>query len=151
MLKSLVVVAALGVLPVHAQDRVINLPGSPVEIVDLQTQYLPSGGGGEGPTFVFRPDVRNVSDLEVLAYSVVFMAIDAVGDTVSTPQNVLNLYALAPSAERKDPWSLSGPSVGKLERYGAGVAYVRAVRLSDGTLWRATDIDIAAAIAEFEK
>lgn len=133
-----------------ADQIVINLPGSPVELSNLRSYYV-----GGPPTFRFEVDAKNVSGQQVVAYSLSYLALDAVGELAIPPTKVLRILQLNPDDVRPNRLDirgddLNGQNVDQLMAHATGVSYVRKVRMADGSIWAADAQQVEAMLLEYD-
>lgn len=120
--------------------RIIEVPGAPLEIVAYQARYLDRGNTTpEG--IRHEVQVRNVSGQEVVAIGIGFNAFDVFKRYMGRPLTGVSIAPIAvDDTTRWMSWWQTPAASFTFDQYGIGVAYVRLVRLADGTVWEA-DMD----------
>jgi hypothetical protein len=120
--------------------RIIEVPGAPLEITSYAAEYRERGTyTTEG--IHHSVTVRNVSQQEIVAISIGFNAFDAFKRYMGRPLNGVDIAPIAVAETTgRMTWTQTPSASFTFARYGIGVAYVRLVRLADGTIWEA-DMD----------
>jgi hypothetical protein len=120
--------------------RVIEVPGAPLEIASYVAMYR-SRGTNVTEGIHHTVTVRNVSGQEVVAIGIGFNAFDAFKRYMGRSLTGIDISLIAVDATTGTmTWTQTPSASFTFERYGIGVAFVRLVRLADGTVWEA-DMD----------
>ncbi|MCA1790546.1 MAG: hypothetical protein LC667_12020 [Thioalkalivibrio sp.] len=130
------------------EARVIEVPGAPLEIISYSAQY-DEGGSYSTEGIQQRVVVQNVSDQGVVALGIGFHAFDAFKRYMGRPLTGIAIFELRSEGEStRMSWNHRPTSAFTFEDYGIGVAFVRIVRLEDGTIWEA---DMDYVLGELQK
>ena len=130
--------------------RIIEVPGAPLEIASYSAEYRERGTyTTEGIHHTVT--VRNVSGQEIVALGIGINAFDAFKRYMGRPLTGIAISPLAADATTRSMTWVQTPSASfTFERYGIGVAYVRLVRLADGTVWEADMDHVLRQLQEIE-
>lgn len=92
----------------------------------------------------------NTSRKVVVAVQIRFAAFDAFNSFMGSFSG-WSIETLVSDAEATGEWLQRPYAAFSFKKYGTGVAYVNAVRFSDGTIWRADMAEVLAEMQKFEK
>ena len=91
--------------------------------------------------------VSNKSDREIDVYEVGLASFDAFNELL-TRSGGWATTRIAVGAQHKGDWEQKPSGAFRFNKFGTAVAYVNAVRFTDGTIWRA---DPGAVLVELQK
>lgn len=129
------------------ETRIIEVPGAPLRIKSYEADYQKEQKyTREG--IRHSVSVMNDGDVEVVAYGIGFFAFDAFNESMGRPLTGIDMDSVAPGLGSSGVWSQRPSAAFTFQNYGTGVAYVRQVRLADGTVWKA---DMEYVLRELQK
>jgi hypothetical protein len=122
---------------------VITQSGAPLKIARYATSF-------RSDQITHSTSVVNLTDKPIVAVQIGFATFDAFNDFMGafTGWSIENL---PPGKEEKRGWSQKPYAAFSFERYGTGVAYVKAVRFEDGTIWKADMNEVLNDLRKFAK
>jgi hypothetical protein len=140
LLALVAVIAGGSALGQSNEVRIIEVPGAPLEIVTYSARYV-RGTNVSNTGIEHQVTVRNVSEQEIVAISIGFNAFDVFNRYMGRPLNGVDIAPIAVAETTgRMTWTQTPSASFTFQQYGTGVAYVRFVRLADGTIWEA-DLD----------
>lgn len=136
-------------MPCLAETSVIlKQAASPLVISNYHATYQP---GYRTPDAISHNVVlSNKSGKSVEAYQIGLAAFDAFNGFMGK-FNGWSIEPIAVGAEKEGSWEQKPYAAFAFNKFGTGVAYVNAVRFSDGTIWRADIGNVLNELQKFEK
>lgn len=129
-------------------STIIKQVNSPLLIASYSANYRPSSRGMD--TIGHNVTVENVSGKQVDAYQISLVSFDAFNGFLGKV-NGWAVDSLQAGTRKSNDWEHKPYLAFTFERYGTGVAYVNAVRFSDGSIWRADQKFILQELQKFER
>lgn len=124
---------------------ILKQTASPLVISNYTATYRP--GYRTPDSIEHNVTVSNKSGKTVEAYQIGLAAFDAFNGFMDK-FNGWSIETIAVGAEKDGSWEQKPYAAFAFQKFGTGVAYVNAVRFSDGAIWRA---DIGAVLTELQK
>jgi len=152
-MKATIVTLALVLLaaPMRAENAVIlRQKEAPATVTRYEVAYLPPNAG-MAAGLTHNTTYKNGSGREIIALEVGFAAFDVFNRFLQ----VSDQLRIAPlPADRESGWERTTHrsfGIRAFEKYGTGIAFVKAVRFADGTVWRADMAEVLAEMQLFDK
>jgi hypothetical protein len=147
--------AALAAGHGNAENAVIlKQTAAPLVITQYTASFRQEFRGSAGNIYpsniTHAATVKNTSTKEIVALQIGFAAFDAFNAFMDSFSG-WNIESVGVNGEIKDSWSHQPYANFAFQKYGTGVAYVKAVRFADGTIWRADMVEILVEMQKFEK
>jgi len=93
---------------------------------------------------------KNTSGKEIVALQIGFAAFNAFNALMDSFSG-WSITTVAADNEAAGEWAQHTYATFSFKKYGTGVAYVKAVRFGDGTIWRADMAEVLTEMQKFEK
>jgi len=93
---------------------------------------------------------KNTSGKEIVALQIGFAAFDAFNALMGGFSG-WSIKTVAADGSAEGDWAQQTYATFSFAEYGTGVAYVKAVRFADGTIWRANMAEVLIEMQKFEK
>lgn len=143
-----VLVVAVFTTPSAAENSVILKQTAPLAIAGYSASFI----SGYRTSDAIRHHVRvsNASGKEVVAYQIGLASFDAFNGFMGKFSG-WSIEPIAIGGDASGTWEQKPYAAFSFEKFGTGVAYVNAVRFSDGTIWRADIGPVLVELQKFEK
>ena len=117
------------------ENVTLSQPDAPLRITDYKAEFVDQNHYAEDG-IMHRVEVENPAGPNVVAYSVGLVVLDAFGDYMDSFVGYA-VSAVQQGETDHATWHQSVEDAYRFDGYGTGIAFVRAVRFEDGTVWRA--------------
>ena len=117
------------------ENVTLSQPDAPLRITDYKAEFVDQNHYAEDG-IMHRVEVQNPTGPNVVAYSIGLVALDAFGDYMDSFVGYA-VSAVQQGQSDHASWHQSVMDAYSFEEYGTGIAFVRAVRFEDGTVWKA--------------
>lgn len=152
-MKTLLAALVLVLFPPLARSEnalILRQKDAPATITRHEVSYLPPNAGlAAGITH--NTTCKNNAGKEILALEVGFADFDVFNRFL----RVSHQLRLAPlPADRESGWERSvhrSFGLHAFEKYGTGIAYVKAIRFADGDVWRADPAEVLTEMQQFDR
>lgn len=146
LLLSLILVSPT----VQAESAVIlKQSKTPLTITSYTASYVPELS--RSPEMIrHKVSFQNTSPKEVVALQIGLTAFDAFNGFMGRFSG-WSIEKIPPGGLESGEWTQRPYAAFSFMSYGTGVAYVNAVRFSDGSIWRANLSEVLAELQKFEK
>ena len=118
------------------ENVTLSQPDAPLRIVDYEAEFVDDEDHYAEDGIMHRVEVQNASGQNVVAYSIGLVALDAFGDYMDSFVGYA-VSAVQQGQTDHASWHQSVADAYSFEEYGTGIAFVRAARFEDGTVWKA--------------
>lgn len=143
-----VVMLAVFTAPSAAENAVILKQSAPLAIAGYSASFI--SGYRTSDSIRHHVRVSNTSGKEVVAYQIGLASFDAFNGFMGKFSG-WSIEPIAIGADATGTWEQKPYAAFSFEKFGTGVAYVNAIRFSDGTIWRADIGPVLVELQKFEK
>lgn len=135
---------------VYAESAVIlKQSNTPLKISSYTASYVPELSRSS-EKIKHSVSYHNTSSKEIVALQIGLTAFDAFNGFMGRFSG-WSIEKIPPGGAKSGEWTQRPYAAFSFENYGTGVAYVNAVRFSDGSIWRANLSEVLAELQKFEK
>ena len=125
----------------------------PLSITNYKATFQPefrSSYGSHADQIMHAATYQNISGKDIVAIQIGFVAFDAFNNLIGGFSG-WSIDKIAKDATKDGKWTQTVYLAFTFDKYGTGVAYIRAVRFADGSIWQADMTQVLAGLQKFEK
>lgn len=150
LISFIILVFPVQMIFAEGENLILEQPDSELIIQNYEGKYEDGESRWRREGAMHNVDIKNISEKDIVAYSITFMCFDVFNRTLGRPLDGYAVKTIESGEEITSSWNQRLSQASLFRKYGTSVAYVSAIRFEDGTVWKYDSTNILEQLLEIE-